>query len=79
MTKVVELEKTRIRVVLYKSGMHEKEYDCYLEEGNWPGDSYLIDISDGGDPTSPYYSPLHNGGKVLPGESLNHKIVKVFV
>lgn len=68
-----------LKIELFKitrTGHHE--YDVYLEEGVWPTDYDLVTIADGGDPDRPWEDQMHNGGKVLPGETIRHKIVHVY-
>lgn len=68
----------RMKVDLYLSGRNHKEYDVFLTDGMFPNDKDLIDLVDGGDPTSDTHEALHNGGEVIPGNDKKHKIVRIY-
>jgi hypothetical protein len=68
---------TRLSSVLELAGRYHNEYKVTLEEGPWPSDYHLVQYCDGGDPSSPYFSPRNSGGQVFETEDSKVRVVQV--
>lgn len=68
-------EHGALEIKLYCTKMHEKEYDAFLLEGNWPSDSDLIRLCDGASLDMPDEELLFVSGEVKPGDKSSHRIV----
>lgn len=53
---------SRIRIEFKSRGYSIHKYNVELLEGEWPNDSAIITLCDGGDPDKP---PCHFGGHVV--------------
>jgi hypothetical protein len=79
MKKTIEWQGAVLEVETYCIKRDYKEFDVTITEGEWPEDSDLITLCDGGVPGMSIWDLMHRGGEVQTGETVDTRIVIVHV